>query len=146
MGVTEGSPMPDDQTEEGRIIGEDAARRPGAGQPQLPEPAPVGRETDYSELPQYPDSRPELPPRGKADVLAEGAAAFAGTLIGAGALGLLSLACAVIVSVRLLFQGSEPLELLRAVAVVTLGGVVAGAAFGGWIDLRRALSHYTRGD
>jgi hypothetical protein len=53
-----------------------------------------------------------------------------------------ALVCGIIVSVKLLLQGTDPVEVLQAVAVVTFWGATVGGAFGLYIDLRRAPSRH----
>jgi len=132
-----------------RIQDRNAADRAGVTGHPSPEPmlpAPSGEGSTFAELPCYPDCGPELPPRGKADWLWELAEAFAGTLIGAAALGLFGLVCGIIVTIRLLWEGADLLGALHGVGVATLVAAGCGAAFGLYIDSRRAISSHLRGD
>jgi hypothetical protein len=130
---------------------EDLGRQlPVPRQPPLPgdasETAPTNQGIDYSQLPHYPRAGPDLPPRRKTDFLWHWADIFAGTLLAGIVVGVLGLLSGLVIGIKLLVQGADLLETWRALGTVTLTGLGIGAAFGLWIDYRRAVNSHIRGD
>jgi hypothetical protein len=107
---------------------------------------PANQGVDYSQLPSYPRAGPDLPPVRKTDYLWHWAEIFAGTLVAGIVVGVLALLSGLVIAIKLMARGADLLETCRALGTVTLIGLGIGAAFGLWIDYRRAVNSHIRGD